>query len=55
MTNGSQRRTRSDIAILAVVLIVVIALVLWFFVGRSADEGRVEIEVPELPGNGGNR
>jgi len=51
MTNGSQRRSRSDIAILTVVVLVVIAFLVWFFVVRPPDAGRVEIEVPELPGN----
>ena len=54
MTNGSERLSRSDLAILGIVLAFLLAFLLWFFVVRSPDEGRVEIDVPELPG-GGNR
>ena len=54
MTNGTHR-SRSDIAILIIVLVLVLGLIIWFFAIRPADEGRVNIEVPELPAGGGNR
>lgn len=50
MASGSERRSRSDLAILGIVLLVVIALLIWFVTGRAGgDDGGIDIDV-DVPG-----
>lgn len=54
-TSGSQSRSTSDMAILGIVLLVVIAVLVWFIAGRpGGDDGGidVDIEVPGAPAQG---
>jgi hypothetical protein len=57
MASGSERRSRSDLAILGIVLLIVVALLIWFVTGRAGgDDGGVDIDVnvpgAPAPGNG---
>ena len=50
-TTGGQRRSRSDMAIIGIILLLVIALMVWFIAGRpGGDDGGIDIDVnvPEV-------